>query len=98
LPVYYRKNGKSYGTPVANQEIKEIENLTIYPNPSSKVLTISNDFPFKFEIYNNLGTLIYDKMLYSTFETIEVENWPKGVYFIKLRSLSNQVVKKIIIN
>lgn len=98
LPVFYKKSGKSYGTPLSNQEIKEIESLTIYPNPSSKVLTISNDLPFKFEIYNNLGTLIYDKELYSTFETIEVENWPKGVYFIKLFTHSKQVVKKIIIN
>lgn len=76
--------------PLANGEIqKDIEELDIYPNPSSTVCIIKNKQGKKKELYNVLGEL-----LFSTKEDeIDVRHLAKGMYYLRCEN----EVKKVII-
>jgi PKD repeat protein len=65
--------------------------ITIYPNPVQKVLNIDCDSPEKGEvvIYNQLGNETSRFYFYKN-STLNLENYPSGIYFIKI-NISNRV-------
>jgi len=76
----------------------------IYPNPSHNSVNISYKLEKKqdinFEIYNEAGISVYNKNINKTkSENIEVDvsNFNKGIYFVKLRTKNNHITKKFII-
>ena len=77
--------------------IKEINTfpLLIYPNPASSKLHIQ----FKawkianYSIYNILGQRISQGNLYEEISTINIESFPKGIYYLKIEGKENAVVK-----
>ena len=64
-------------------------NIRIYPNPTSNTLnialTISNDLPDGYEIYNTLGQLIKRADVYNTSDlSINTAQFKSGLYFIRI--------------
>ncbi|MFC1733788.1 T9SS type A sorting domain-containing protein, partial [candidate division KSB1 bacterium] len=91
--------------------IKENElhtNLQIFPNPGSTDLTILitdiDNSTFQIAIYNSLGELITNKNwnnhLPNNYFTdkIDISNFPKGVYYLKITSANNFFIRKFIKN
>jgi len=85
------------------------ENITfdinIFPNPTTKEvsLTLSDvkiNEKFKFEIYNEIGELIFVSNLKSTSSeltnTISLENTFPGTYFLKVNVGDKSIVEKLI--
>ena len=71
-------------------------NVTIYPNPANKTITISGiNESAKIEIYNSLG----EKIVNTTFvgKTKLDIDFPSGIYFAKINSGDKTVVKKVIV-
>jgi len=75
--------------------------FTIYPNP------INDQIYFKWEnrmssnnlrvcIYNLEGKSIFDQSFSSLPESINISQLNSGVYFIRVNSNENQIVKKVI--
>jgi hypothetical protein len=80
-----------------------VENdITVYPNPFSDVITIKSDKNFinknmKITIFNSLGQEIKTELLFSENNiVINASNFERGVYFIKLSNNGNSLVKKLI--
>ena len=74
--------------------------LKLFPNPANDFLELSmsdikltKDFNF-LEIYNNLGILIEQKEIYfdNTHLKIATDNFPNGVYFLRLRTANNETL------
>ena len=74
--------------------------LKLFPNPANDFLELSmsdikltKDFNL-LEIYNNLGILIEQKEIYfdNTRLKIETDNFPNGVYFLRLKSVNNETL------
>lgn len=66
---------------------KEIltEKLSVYPNPTSAQFTIElpdKEGDYKFQLFDNLGTLINEGMIEDTRETIDMQNLNSGSYFM----------------
>ena len=84
---------------LATADIKNNNDLTIYPNPSAKYLFVKN---FKkheidaYEIYNSNGQLVSYKSNFNSSQLIDVQNLTEGTYFIKLKSNSKTVTLKFI--
>ncbi len=85
--------------------VTEIENendyLTIYPNPSTTLVTIKvNGLEINSVlIYNSLGELIYDENnLNSNSLQINTAKWSSGIYNVKVNTKNHLLNKKIIIN
>lgn len=75
--------------------------VTLYPNPSAKgVFTV--DYPSYFSgakltIINTLGQAIFQTTVGDGSDTIETSGLRSGLYFVKLESANNSVVKKLVV-
>ncbi len=82
--------------------VNENENLSfnIYPNPNNGMFTI--ELPeytkdVRIEIINLQGEIIYNDILVANRNNINISNYAKGVYFVKLVSDKAERIEKIII-
>ncbi|MEO8085723.1 MAG: T9SS type A sorting domain-containing protein [Bacteroidota bacterium] len=78
---------------------KENEQLLISPNPTEGKFTISS-LPFesgRIEIYNILGGKIYSATFNQKQQTINIETFPSGIYFVKLGSAEKTFTQKLVV-
>lgn len=81
-----------------------LDTFQIYPNPASdKITLIFNENEIsnrKIEIVNSLGQTVYNTnaILKNGTMIISIENYPKGLYFIKLSEGNKIKTLKVIIN
>ena len=74
-------------------------NISIFPNPTSSEFTITtNKIANNIEVYNSMGQIIYEEKPITKSTTIILNNFAKGIYFIKCYSSLGTEIKKLIIN
>jgi hypothetical protein len=71
--------------------------INIYPNPTDGIFTIVSEKIKSLEIVNVLGEKIWQQTKSCDKMHIDIDNNPKGVYFIKVQTAKGVAVKKIII-
>jgi hypothetical protein len=82
-----------------------LSNLNIYPNPASKQLNLAfvaqNTSSVSISLTNVAGLKVYNETFSNHSETynqtIDVSSFPKGMYFIDIRSENGNVIRKIVI-
>ena len=76
---------------------KEYNNVTIFPNPSKNILTLSTEAAGMQEvnIVNTLGQIVKE-FSFETSTTIDIEDLNSGVYFVKILG-ENPITKKIVV-
>ncbi len=80
---------------LANTKTNEI---LIYPNPCTDIVTIHSTQPIiKWELTDITGKLIFEKTINSVIETIDVNQFINGVYFLKVQQEKDIFVRKITI-
>lgn len=67
----------------------------IYPNPNDGHFTINIDKVNSILIYNSIGSLVYSSV--NGLNEIDISNFPKGLYFIKVLSSDKLYTQKILI-
>ena len=65
-------------------EIKQEEAITVFPNPASDNVTISTNGSTDFVLYNILGDALIIEKLTAGQNMISVQDLPNGVYFYAL--------------
>jgi hypothetical protein len=81
-------------------EIGNLNNLiSVYPNPSSGLITTKFDFEGKKEItiVNSVGAVISNRTTESTSENFDFSDLAKGIYFVKISTKNTANNYKIII-
>jgi lysyl endopeptidase len=75
--------------------------LDIYPNPASTEITVMNSrYPnLEYQFYTVTGQMLSRGSLSNTMNTISVETFTRGVYFLRLidNDSNSEITKKIII-
>ena len=75
--------------------------INIAPNPSNGLINLSLDETFQnaqVEVLNSCGQLIFSKeIINSALTTLDITNYAKGIYFVKVQSGSGVVVKKVVV-
>lgn len=85
-----------------NSFIFNENNINIYPNPSTGILTIQMDFTdenLQVELLNELGQIVKSGTLYqgTTLCAFETDNLTNGIYFLKISNTKDNYTQKIII-
>tara|TARA_B110000238_G_C16141407_1_gene446478 strand:- start:7417 stop:7716 length:300 start_codon:yes stop_codon:yes gene_type:complete len=92
------------GTLIKNEGGSTINNLNIYPNPSSDIFNISfisEDIQsLRIKVLNLLGEVIYtqdlEQFIGEYTKQIDLSNNSKGVYFLEI-TINNAIVNKKLI-
>jgi len=83
------------------EDITDDNLLSIYPNPSKGIFTISqnNTIKSEIEVFNTIGELYYKTTTISSKTTIDLSELPKGIYLVRATDTNKvSITKKIIIN
>ena len=76
-----------------SNETFKANNFSLYPNPTSSILSISSDQNFeKLSVYNMMGA----EVISTNGNSVNVENLASGVYILKLSNNSQSVTKRFI--
>jgi hypothetical protein len=89
--------------PMSNMSsVNEIQNnnIIIFPNPVNDILQIESEKPIeKVAVYNSFGQLIFTKENFPNADNkLNLEQIDAGIYFVKIRTQSSEVVQKIAVN
>ena len=103
LPDYTKCTSTSAITTISSLATNDFESLnnavTVYPNPTSGIVTISsseNAIINKIEIVDVLGKTVSVKT--ENTSQVNISEFSKGIYILKIYSAENVFVKKIIKN
>lgn len=95
-------NGTAFGIRLlfgaAGLENNALANVSIYPNPSNGVFTVSNDQGLEqtIEVYDVAGKVIYTTTS-STVATIDLTGAATGVYTVKVSNNSGSITESVVI-
>lgn len=106
--VYYKKSSTTWGTPYScdvlsySQDILANEEIGIYPIPAKNSITIelnvANNSKHSLKIINISGQVVFQSQIFPQEQnSIDVSNFPTGIYFVKISNEDNQYLNKIII-
>lgn len=83
--------------PVGIEETEK-QNVNIYPNPTDNIVTIDIGLNknIRLEIIDLLGKKVYNSNLNKVKTSINLENYPDGIYIFKLNNSTTSYTEKII--
>ena len=72
--------------------------LHIYPNPAQDEICVNctSDLPYQLTLLNQLGDFLYEGLEQTKEKTINIKNYPVGLYFIRIRTNDKIVYAKFI--
>ena len=73
------------------------KNFSVYPNPTSGIIKVTGKSIKKIEIYNLLGESIYTVFSQQISGEIDLSNFQKGIYFVKIYDGEKIHTEKLII-
>tara|TARA_R110002012_G_scaffold319389_3_gene539824 strand:+ start:35002 stop:35817 length:816 start_codon:yes stop_codon:yes gene_type:complete len=86
-------------TTLGRPDFKKELGFTIYPNPSKSKLNITlpgaNNYS-KIEVYNILGSRVYQGNLNSLNTSINVSQWNTGVYLVRISNTKETISKRFV--
>lgn len=82
------------GLGVNNENISDI---SVYPNPASSVVNVTNVANTTVDIFDITGQLVYTKNVVSEIEQINVSDFNAGIYIINITNDMTTVSKRLII-
>jgi hypothetical protein len=98
-------NASYTSLPSGISETKNMKEISVFPNPSSSILTVSLNSivaqNLNIEIINSIGQIVYTENIENTIgninKTIHIENYPEGIYTLRINSGNDNFYKKLII-
>ena len=86
-----------YASHIGIDEFNE-SSIDIYPNPANTTLTIRADMLSDIRIFNSSGqTVKYIDYTQSDMAVIDVQDLPRGLYFVEIKTLTGIATKKVVL-
>lgn len=102
-PFEYTGNGSqdgvAYWSTLGIEDFEQVENITLYPNPSNSILNVhvqNTSSNGTIEVYNILGEKVISQELLSEATKIDVSGWNSGVYLVKISSENGEETKRFV--
>ncbi len=79
---------------------KEDISIHIFPNPCDKIINIeiNNINNGRLEIYDINSKLIYQEVIQTKSNTIDVSNYTSGLYFVLVKQNGSSIIEKLIVH
>lgn len=75
----------------------ELATVVVFPNPAHDRLVIQGSQAIqKVQLYSMLGQLVFEAVYNDTMVSLEVDHYPKGIYFISVHTVDNNQLYKIL--
>lgn len=71
------------------------QNVVVYPNPTSGVITIVSKQANRIEIYSLLGNLVWGNTITDALTRVDVKPFGTGIYFVKVYLNDKTITQKI---
>lgn len=100
---FYRYGYTSNGNNTSVDNFSNNTTFLVYPNPTNHLITIELDVlsldntPTSISLFNVYGSIVLEQNVVGALTDINIQNYPKGVYFLKLETATKSFAKKIII-
>lgn len=90
----------NYTQVLSTPDISFEDSISIYPNPVSSLLTISNESQesMSYTLYTILGKAVLSGSLDQTQNTVDVSRLKEGIYMIKINQNAKAIHKKLVIS
>ncbi|MFP4620241.1 MAG: C25 family cysteine peptidase [Bacteroidales bacterium] len=82
------------------QESPESNDIVLYPNPTSGLVQIKNETGYKsmkIHVYNLTGKTMLTKVLEGTHATLDLRNYPEGLYLLQVSKNGIQITQKLLV-
>ena len=78
-----------------------LENLiNVYPNPSKtgvfELSLLNLNQNYEITVFNVLGKIILEKEINETDSKVDLKNYNKGIYFLRIQTTNQSIIKKLI--
>ncbi len=97
--AFYQSNLKTDGS-TNTTDFFDIKKIQIAPNPASSSVNICFENPnyqqYNIQIINCLGQLVHQESIVTERTDISVQNWAKGLYFVRIFNEKGELVQKIV--
>jgi hypothetical protein len=85
------------GSSVLSTDDFEVNNLSLYPNPTDNILNITSKAIMNIiSVYNVLGQLVTTKNSGKLEENINTSNYSSGIYYVTISTDNGNITKKFI--
>lgn len=82
---------------LSTQNYTSDSSIRMFPNPTSDWVSLSSDSKIdSVEVYTVLGKQVYQSKIDSTNYDLDISNFAKGLYIVKLKVKNNSIIKKLI--
>ena len=73
--------------------------ILVYPNPASTEITIDTKYlnPSKIEVMSIVGQSVYSTIEVSNLKKVDVSNFSKGMYLVKITSKAGVILKEVFV-
>ena len=95
LSVMKNNNFNPISTVSTNQLV--IDNVEIYPNPSTENFTVKADALDKITVFDAIGNLVYNKTVSNNSITVNTSNLNSGIYFVQSTANGKTSTSRIIV-
>ena len=77
-------------------EESTLDNVSVYPNPVSSMLTISGEAEYTYTMFNGMGQMVANGKA-NGIEQINVSDMAKGIYFLHIATGTQVRVEKVVV-
>ena len=88
----YVVNG-NVGTPTVPERLTEVR---IYPNPTLGQVNVEGEGLMSIEVYDNISRRVLQRKVEGNSTQFDLTNHPSGTYYVRVRTSTGDVVKKVV--
>ncbi len=81
---------------VVDVESYSLENVSVYPNPTSTILNIAGENIISVEIFDITGKMVYRTDDSCSEVSIDMENFAASTYMVKIETENGSIIKKVV--
>jgi hypothetical protein len=94
--IYPEGDGKYSLVKFSNVSADEKSVVSIYPNPANEIINIeSNENIVDIKIYNEYGQIVFSSSPQNKKININISDFGSGVYFVKIKTIRENIVREI---